>query len=132
MDLMCFANRVPRLCCPSMPRGVWPASELIRFPAVLPSHVVQSCFPAVFPTSGQRCMANRGFSQIVVSQRYQKLVPSCTPAYCATLFPSCVVQINFQLVSNDVVQIVYPILFWGRRRYNLILSQIGLILTELC
>ena len=121
---MCFAGRVPQLCFPSVPSGVWPASELICVPAVFPSYVVQSSSPTVFPTSGQMCIANRGFSQIVVCPTLPQVFPQLYPKLLFHLdvqlcFPACS-HINFRLVSTDFFQIVCPILFFPNGVSNLI------------
>ena len=69
-----------------------------------PSRVAQPCCPVVlpscFPHQWSEVYSQSRFSQIVVSQRYQKLVPSCNPAYCATLLPICDVQFVPRLISN--------------------------------
>ena len=93
---------------------------------LFPSRVPQPCCPVVFSS----CVPHQ-WPEVYGQSRF---FPDCCfpalPKACPQLYPSLLSHlvsqlccpacshINRQLVSNDDVQIVYPILFWGRRRYN--------------
>ena len=91
------------------------------FPAC--PQLVLSLFRSLFPSLSPACFPACCFRELQLqSQRFPNLFLSLFPSLFSHLvsqlrFPACC-HLNFQLVSNDVVQIVCPILFWGRRRYN--------------
>ena len=86
----------------------------------------QPCCPVVFSS----CVPHQWPEVYGQSQFFPDCCFPALPKACPQLYPSLLSHlvsqlccpacshINFQLVSNDVFQIVYPTLFWGRRRYN--------------